>query len=83
MFCAVQKPYLLILANLQSNKRLKKEMLLDKILYSIFLLHASLWTCNFPFLQKISNVVHIFRLSWSIILYKELKNVGLFCQVTA
>ena len=27
MFCAVQKPYLLILANLQSNKRLKKETL--------------------------------------------------------
>ena len=25
MFCAVQKPYLLILANLQSNKRHKKE----------------------------------------------------------
>ena len=27
MFCAVQKPYLLILANLQSNKRQKKEAL--------------------------------------------------------
>ena len=27
MFCAVQKPCLLILANLQSNKRLKKETL--------------------------------------------------------
>ena len=27
MFCAVQKPYLLILANLQSNKRQKKETL--------------------------------------------------------
>ena len=27
MFCAVQKPYLLILANFQSNKRLKKETL--------------------------------------------------------
>ena len=27
MFCAVQKPYLLILANLQSNKRQKKEKL--------------------------------------------------------
>ena len=27
MFCAIQKPYLLILANLQSNKRLKKETL--------------------------------------------------------
>ena len=25
--CAVQKPYLLVLANLQSNKRLKKETL--------------------------------------------------------
>ena len=27
MFCSVQKPYLLILANLQSNKRQKKETL--------------------------------------------------------
>ena len=27
MFCAVQKPYLLILANLQRNKRQKKETL--------------------------------------------------------
>ena len=27
MFCAVQKPYLLIFANLQSNKRQKKETL--------------------------------------------------------
>ena len=27
MFCSVQKPYLLILANLQSNKRLKRETL--------------------------------------------------------
>ena len=36
------KAILLILANLQSNKRLKKETLFYKILYSIFLLHASL-----------------------------------------
>ena len=27
MFCAVQKPYLLIFANVQNNKRLKKETL--------------------------------------------------------
>ena len=27
MFCSVQEPYVLILANLQSNKRLKKETL--------------------------------------------------------
>ena len=27
MFCSVQEPYLLILANLQSNKRQKKETL--------------------------------------------------------
>ena len=40
--CAVQKPYLLILATLQSNKRLNKETLFYKILYSIFLLLASL-----------------------------------------
>ena len=28
-------------------------------------------------------VFHIFHLSWSIILYKEPKNVGLFGQATA
>ena len=32
---------------------------------------------------KTSKVFHIFHLSWSIILYEELKNVGLFGQVTA
>ena len=38
---------------------------------------------KFSIPTKISKVFHIFHLSWSIILYKELKNVGLFCQVTA
>ena len=44
MFCAVQKPYLLILANLQEIN--------STIFPSTFRLHASLSTWNFPFLKK-------------------------------
>ena len=35
MFCSVQEPYFLILANLQSNKRLKKETLRSSHLSSV------------------------------------------------
>ena len=44
MFCSVQKPYLLILANLQEIN--------STIFPSTFRLHASLSTWNFPFLKK-------------------------------
>ena len=81
MFFAVQKPYFLILANLQSNKRQKRE----KLRFSHrFFVHMHLSKREiFHSYKKNSKVFHIFYLSWSIILYKELKNVGLFCQVTA
>ena len=49
MFCAVQKPYLLILANLQSNKRQKKETLRFSHQHFAYT-HLSTW--NFPFLKK-------------------------------
>ena len=78
---AAQKPYLLILANLQSNKRQKKETL--RFSHRFFAYMHLFKRKNFPFLQKISKVFQIFKLYWSIILYKELKNVGLFGQVTA
>ena len=80
MFCAVQKPYLLILANLQSNKRHKKETL--RFSYRFFAyMHLSKREI-FHSYEKLE-VFHIFHLSWSIILYKEPKNVGLFGQATA
>ena len=49
MFCAVQKPYLLILGNLQSNKRQKKETLRFSHQHFAYT-HLSTW--NFPFLKK-------------------------------
>ena len=49
MFCAGQKPYLLILANLQSNKRQKKETLRFSHQHFAYT-HLSTW--NFPFLKK-------------------------------
>ena len=49
MFCAGQKPYLLILANLQSNIRQKKETLRFSHQHSAYT-HLSTW--NFPFLKK-------------------------------
>ena len=52
MFCAVQKPYLLILANLQEIN--------STIFPSTFRLHASLSTWNFPFLNKKSQKLFTF-----------------------
>ena len=52
MFCAVQKPYLLILANLQEIN--------STIFPSTFRLHASLSTWNFPFLKKKSRKLFTF-----------------------
>ena len=49
MFCYVQEPYLLILANLQSNKWQDRNATIFPL---IFRLHASLQTWNFPFLEK-------------------------------
>ena len=49
MFCAGQKPYLLILGNLQSNKRQKKETLRFSHQHFAYT-HLSTW--NFPFLKK-------------------------------
>ena len=66
MFCAVQKPYLLILANLQSNKRKKR--------YD-FPIDFSIPTKN---LESFSHLLAILisHLVW------RAKNVGLFGQVT-
>ena len=49
VFCAVQKLYLLILANLQSNKQQKKETLRFSHQHFAYT-HLSTW--NFPFLKK-------------------------------
>ena len=79
MFCAVQKPYLLILANLQSNKRLKKETLQFSLPFFVYM-HLSKRQIfdSYKILESFSH----FHLSRSIMLYKELGNVGLFSQVT-
>ena len=55
---AAQKPYLLILANLQSNKRQKKETL--RFSHRFFAYMHLFKRKNFPFLQKISKVFQIF-----------------------
>ena len=65
MFCAVQKPYLLILANLQSNKRQKKETLRFSNQHFAYM-HISKREI-FHSYKKVSKVFHI-----SIILYNEL-----------
>ena len=57
MFYAVQKPYLLILANLQSNKRQKKETLRFSHQHFAYT-HLSTW--NFPFLKKKSRKLFTF-----------------------
>ena len=80
MLCAVQKPYLLIIANLRSNKRQKKETLRFSNRFFAYI-HLSKREI-FHSYEKLE-VFHIFHLSWSIILYKEPKNVGLFGQATA
>ena len=57
MFCAVQKPYLLILGNLQSNKRQKEETL--RFSYQHFAYAHLSQREIFHSLKKISKVVHI------------------------
>ena len=80
IFCSVQEPYFLIFANLQSNKRLKKETLRFSHWFFAYM-HLSKREIFHSY--KKLEVFHIFHLSWSIILYKEPKNVGLFGQATA
>ena len=83
MFCSVQEPYFLILANLQSNKRQKKETLRFSHRFFAYT-HLSKREIfhSYKFL-KISKFFHIFYLSSSVILYKDLKKKkGLFGQVT-
>ena len=77
MFCAVQKPHLLILANLQSNKRQNKETIRFSHRFFAYM-HLSKRKIFHSYIKSF----HIFYLSWSIILNKELKNVGLFGQVS-
>ena len=49
MFCAVQKPYLLILANLQSNKQLKKETLRFSLRFVAYMHLSKGKISHFPF----------------------------------
>ena len=70
MFCAVEKPYLLILANLQSNKRQKKESLWFSNQHFAYM-HISKREI-FHSYKKVSKVFLISSISWSIILYNEL-----------
>ena len=66
MFCAVPKPYLLILANLQSNKRQKKESLWFSNQHFAYM-HISKREISIP-----TKVFLMSSISWSIILYNEL-----------
>ena len=68
MFCTIQKPYLLILANLQISLDFSSTCISLNVKFS------------FP-TKNLESFTHF--LAFSIILYKELKNVGLFAQVTA
>ena len=79
MLCAVQKPYWLILANLHSNKRKKRETLRysHRFFVDMYLSEREIFHSK----KKFSKVFNIFYLSWLTILYEELKNVGLFSQV--
>ena len=79
MFCSVQEPYFLIFVCLQVlNDRRETLRFSHRFFAYMHLFKREI----FSFLQKISKVFHIFYLSWSILLYKKLKNVGLFGQVT-
>ena len=61
MFCAVQKPYLLILGNLQSNKRQKTETLrFSNQLFAYVHLHASTCMSEKAFMTKIRYCPSIF-----------------------
>ena len=55
MFWSVQEPYFLILANLESNKRQKKETLRFSHRFFAYM-HLSKRAWNFPYLQTISEI---------------------------
>ena len=71
MFCAVQKPYLLILANFQSNNRHKKETLWFSHRFFAYMYLSKREI--FHSYEKSRKFFTFFSFLWSIILYEEQK----------
>ena len=80
MFCAVRKPYLLILANLQSNKQLKKETLRFSLRFFAYM-HLSKREIFHSYKKKKTR--KFFTFFTFLDQSSCIKNVGLFSQVTA